>query len=141
MSDGESRVGSITLKLRGDEAVHRAVVAAQAFADDHRLAGQRAARLAIIVEELVTNLVEHGGVAGGDLIELTLRRDAAGIVLVLTDPGTAFDPRLDRPTDATAPDRGGGAGIDLVKAWATILSYGSDRGRNRIELSIPIMKV
>jgi serine/threonine-protein kinase RsbW len=37
---------------------------------------------------------------------------------------------------ATIRHRGGGAGIDLIKAWAEIIDYGSRNGQNRLLLKM-----
>nr|WP_232307140.1 ATP-binding protein [Sphingomonas sp. Y57] len=115
----------------GVDAVH-------GFCAEAGLDGSDVARLAIIVEELVTNLIEHGGAGAAEAIELSLAwRDEGAVALVLSDGGGAFDPR-EAPHDVAIPDRGGGAGLNLVRAWASILDYRSEGGRNRMELSIPV---
>ncbi|WP_235536285.1 MULTISPECIES: ATP-binding protein [unclassified Sphingomonas] len=112
--------------------------AARLFGVDARLGAGDAARLAIVVEELVANLVEHGGAAAIGAIELSLAWEAGGpISLVLVDGGIAFDPR-GADAGAAIPERGGGAGLNLVRAWATIVEYRSDGDRNRTEVSIPV---
>ncbi|MDB5686944.1 MAG: anti-sigma regulatory factor [Rhizorhabdus sp.] len=136
MSAGESISGSSYHLLSGADALHQAVTAAHAFSAAHDVQGKYAARLAIVVEELVTNLLEHGGVDGEAGIELMLSRDE-GVRIVLTDPGAPFDLRSHN-SDEPIPDRGGGAGIDLIQAWTRILAYGSESGRNRIELWMPV---
>lgn len=108
----------------------------QAFCAARTLEAPIAARLAIIVEELVTNLVEHGGVEEDDEIELTLEGGDGAIRIGLGDSGRAFDPRDSAPT-GEIPDRGGGAGLDLVRAWAEILDYRSRDGWNRLDLRMP----
>ncbi|CAN5121812.1 hypothetical protein BH10PSE13_BH10PSE13_15000 [soil metagenome] len=123
--------------LDGADPVHRAVTIARAFAGDHDMAANGAARLAILVEELVMNLFDHAGVVAGDRVELGLLREEAGVRLVLVDPGAPFDPR-ESPDDGDAkiPDRGGGAGLALVRAWAEIVEYRSAGGVNRLELRL-----
>ncbi|TAK14028.1 MAG: ATP-binding protein, partial [Rhizorhabdus sp.] len=111
------------------------VEAAQAFCLDREMEVWQGARLVIIIEELVTNLVEHGGVAADGMIELVLTQQAGAIGIALSDSGIAYDPRSDDP-DAAMPDRGGGAGIDLIKAWAEIIDYGSRNGQNRLLLKM-----
>ncbi len=59
--------------------------AARRFADDRRLARAQAARLAILVEELVINAIEHGGVADDQRIDLTLADETGGLILTLSD--------------------------------------------------------
>lgn len=111
------------------------VEAAQAFGLDAGLEIATAARLAILVEELVFNLVEHGGIGADGDIELTLTRDDRGLAIILSDTGEPFDPRL-AESDEAIPDRGGGVGIDLIKAWSDIVDYRSQDGRNRLELRL-----
>lgn len=138
MSARDSNSTSVTIRCIGDDAVRAGVGAVDGFCADAGLDGGDAARLAIIVEELVANIVEHGGGGATAAIELSLKRAGGGPVeLVMSDDGVAFDPR-EAPGDAAIPDRGGGAGLNLVRAWASILDYRREGGRNRIELSIPV---
>lgn len=138
MASRDSYSASVTIRCIGETAVHSSVEAAQAFCTEVGLDGVATARLAIIVEELVANIVEHGGIGADDEIELVLRRDMDGPVsLVLSDVGIAFDPR-EAPADDMIPDRGGGAGLNMVRTWATILDYRREGGRNRLELQLPV---
>lgn len=138
MSARDSNSASVTIRCKGETALRESGEAARLFAIDARLETGGAARLAIIVEELVANLVDHGGAGPADAIELSLSRDSAGpVTLILIDGGTPFDPR-DAATDDAIPDRGGGAGLNLVRAWASIVDYRSQGGRNRTEVSIPL---
>lgn len=111
------------------------VEGAQSFALERGLELDHAARLSIIVEELVFNLVEHGGVGGEGLIELVLSHEDGAVAITLSDGGVAFDLR-NAASDEAVPDRGGGAGIDLVRAWAEIVDYASEAGRNRLLLKM-----
>lgn len=137
MSGRDSKSASVTIRCKGETALRDSVEAARLFGIDTSLDAADAARLAIIVEELVANLADHGGLDPADEIELGLSRGADGaIALILVDEGTAFDPRT-ADADAAIPDRGGGAGLNLVRAWATIVDYRRDGGRNHTLLSIP----
>lgn len=135
MSARDSKSPSVTIRCNGAEAVVASAVAARAFGIDHALHVDQAARLAIIVEELVLNLVEHGGVDAEGLIELTMSLEDGEIEILLADTGTPFDLREATP-GAVIPERGGGAGLDLVRAWAEILDYRSADGWNRLQLRI-----
>lgn len=108
---------------------------AQDFGERCRLDKGQAARLAIMIEELVTNLVEHGGIDENGVIELVLTREDGVIAIALSDTGVAFDLRTVE-SDHDIPDRGGGAGIDLVRAWADIVDYQSKNGENRLILKM-----
>ena len=95
------------------------------------------ARLAIIVEELVTNIVEHGSPSPESEIAIELAAIGADIGLTLSDAGTFFDIR-DAVTPAEIPpERGGGAGIALLLSWATVIGHDAADGRNVLRLVIP----
>lgn len=111
------------------------VTGAQNFGELCRLDAGHAARLAIMIEELVTNLVEHGGIGEHGVVELILTQEDGVIAIALSDTGVAFDLRATE-SDEDIPERGGGAGIDLVRAWAEIVDYRSGNGENRLILKM-----
>lgn len=128
---------NITLSLAADTAaVGLAVAAAHEFARAAGLAATTAGQLAIVVEELVANLVDHAGLTAGDSIELTLAYRPGAVQLVLTDPAAPFDPRSAAAPAALPPARGGGAGLALVRAFAQTIDYGRSDDRNRLELHL-----
>jgi len=141
MGARESKSGLSACRFHGQAAIHAATEAARAFAAGESLARDDAAHLCIVIEELVTNLLDHGGVGPDQDIELALRHDAGSIAIILTDPGTPFDPRTAILPDGPNAERGGGAGLDLVRAWTQIVRYASRDGRNRLELVLPISAV
>lgn len=119
----------------GPNAVSEGLAAARAFVAAGDL-GDYDDVIAIIVEELLFNLVDHGDAPAGDPIVLGFRNSPDGVRLSLESGGTPFDPRgaqADRPV----PDRGGGAGLALVRAWSRIEASESIGGRNRLRLLIP----
>ncbi|MFZ4688875.1 MAG: ATP-binding protein [Polymorphobacter sp.] len=128
----------VTLCFPADTAaVGAAVAAARAFAAANALPIETAARLAIIVEELVSNLIDHAGLAPDARIELTLSRAGDAVSIGLADPGAPFDPRTAAFTATERPPaRGGGAGLALVRAWATIDGYSRADGRNLLQLTL-----
>ncbi|MES2496813.1 MAG: ATP-binding protein [Pseudomonadota bacterium] len=134
----DSYSASVTIRCNGEAAIHSCVEAAGSFCAEAGIEGAPAARLAIIIEELVTNIADHGGMAVGEMVELTLRRAEGGPVsVVLSDAGIPFDPR-GAPADEAIPDRGGGAGLNLVRSWAILRDYRRESGRNRLELELPV---
>lgn len=136
MTRRESNPGEIRLRLSGPSAVHDATRAAQAFAISADLDHIDRSHLCIIVEELVTNLYDHGELEDDDVVELGLSSTAQGVSLILIDPGKQFDPRF-AAIDAPVPDRGGGAGLKLVRSWARLIEYHVADGRNRLAMVIP----
>src|SRR5690348_8310695 len=126
----------LRLSLSGPSAVHEATLAARDFAGAAALAEADASRLAIVAEELVTNLYDHGGLADHAIVTIELSATDAEVVVILTDPGRPFDPGL-ATLDGPIPSRGGGAGLKLVRAWATDMDYETANGENRLRLRLP----
>jgi anti-sigma regulatory factor (Ser/Thr protein kinase) len=118
----------------GAGAVARAIAAWRRFAEAHALSADSADRLAVVVEEWTANIVEHGGAAAGSRIVLRLHRAGdGGVRLTFTDAGVAFDPRT-ASDEGPNLERGGGAGIALIRSWCEIESYRRRGGRNRLVL-------
>ena len=137
MSRRDSDLEGITRRVRGKDAVTLASDAARTFGSAQWLAGEELARLCIVIEELVANLYDHGGLAEHDEVEVTLSSEADGIGVVLIDPGVPFDP-WEAPRPVEMPDRGGGAGIGIVRAWAQLVDYRVTDQGNRLELLLPL---
>ena len=123
--------------LQGKDAVTQASTAARVFGEAQWLTEDECARLCIIIEELVANLYDHGGLSDTDMVELSFASEPGGIRIVIVDPGAPFDPRS-APTESNRPDRGGGAGIDIVRAWAQFVDYAVTPDGNRLELLLPV---
>ena len=125
----------VTRRLPVDETtVAAALELTRDFAVAAHVTDDTSARLAIIVEELVLNLIDHGGARGE--IAIALSADTDAISLILIDSGAPYDPRH-AAIPATIPDRGGGVGLALVGAWARIVDYTRTEGRNRLILTLP----
>jgi anti-sigma regulatory factor (Ser/Thr protein kinase) len=70
--------------------------------------------LTLLVSELVTNAVRHGGSGEDDLIELELRALDGGVGVTVSDPGPGF-----APEERDAPlEEPGGWGLVLVDQMA-----------------------
>ena len=111
--------------------------AARDFGDIQGLTDEEIARLCIVVEEWVSNLFEHGGLTGKAEIELTFSSETDGIRIIISDSSRPFDPR-EFPRTVLQPERGGGAGIHIIRAWAELVAYDSTAEGNRLELMLPI---
>lgn len=119
------------------EAIRPALVAVHEFAGHLGLDTAMAMRLAIVAEEALMNLADHA--ACEVPLELTLRLwredgGSAAVRIAVEDDGPPFDPRGVAAIDGPNPERGGGVGLALIRAWAEILDYRSQGGRNRLDL-------
>ena len=115
-----------------------ALAAAEDFAHEAGLDARGGARLAVVVEELVSNAIRHGAEGGAIAIDLTLTAGDGEIALSLIDDGVAFDPTAERSFPGPDTETGGGVGLALVKAWADTLTYARLEGRNIIELRLRV---
>lgn len=137
MGPRDSYSNCMVCLLTGNDAIRQATNAAHAFGKAQRLTEDHLARLCIVIEELVTNLFDHGGVTGADQVELMLLGEPPGIRVILVDPGKPFDPRSAPPSQGNR-DRGGGVGIDIIRAWAQIVGYDATTEGNRLEFLLPL---
>jgi anti-sigma regulatory factor (Ser/Thr protein kinase) len=125
---------------RAGDAVHATLGPAQAvvdaFAAAQALDATTKRRLAIIVEELLVNVIDHAMHDRDIALGLQLRHGQDGLVITIDDDSVAFDPRSVAPPELPNADHGGGVGLAIVKAWADIVSYDSEDGRNRLVLRL-----
>lgn len=93
-----------------------------------------AARLMIAFDEILSNVVHHGGGA----FSVTIALDGRTLTATIVDDGPAFDPlaRAAPDTDLGLDDRAvGGLGIHLVREMMDHVAYSRDDGRNRLIFS------
>lgn len=107
-SRGEAHVVQLPLDVRAPGAAR--IVVAQCLRD--HVAPGVLAIAQLLISELVTNSVLHGGAAAGDVVIVRVRLGRTTITFEVEDPGGggAIDSRT---ADA---ERGGGFGLNLVKA-------------------------
>jgi serine/threonine-protein kinase RsbW len=135
----ESNSEPLACRFQGSTAIAQATETARTFGKSQNLGDDDLARLCIVIEELVANLFDHGGLTEEDEIELLLAADPAGIRVTMLYPGSPFDPWV-APQNPQLPDRGGGAGLALIRAWAQLLSYGSSDEGNRLECLLSVRR-
>ena len=101
--------------------------------------------LQVCLEELLTNIVRHGGAeSSGTLssvqlpplnVEITICTSAQGVSMTIEDDGKPFDivnapaHRIDRPLDELQP---GGLGIQLIRNFASSIAYARAGLGNRV---------
>lgn len=131
-------LAQFTFEPDNGDPIGAAVRGARDFAQTHQLDPTNAARLAILVEELVANICEHGSSDGLATIELDLSIQTDAIGIVIRDSGASFNPDSGVSFDGPNMVRGGGAGLELVRTWSKIVSYHSINGHNTLTLRMPI---
>jgi anti-sigma regulatory factor (Ser/Thr protein kinase) len=129
---------SISRDIGDDDqaAIMVAVNATHEFAQEEAIHDELAARLAIVVEELVANILRHGASNSAVFIDGKMEKVSNGIHLTLIDDGVHFNPKLSLVDRTPNPETGGGSGIPLVRAWSDGLDYRCEGGLNWLELCL-----
>jgi anti-sigma regulatory factor (Ser/Thr protein kinase) len=97
------------------------------------------ARVRMVVEELVLNLIDHATGPTAGRIDLRIDLELTRVVIVLEDDAEPFDPRSAPAFDATRPmeERGPrGMGIHLVRSMTQEMDYERAGSRNRLRVAI-----
>lgn len=81
--------------------------------------------LALVVSELVTNSVRHGGLSSGDRIDVEVVNGAGTVRVVVHDGGHGF--AFSPPEERRGPPTAGGRGLAIVDALSR--TWGVDRKR------------
>jgi anti-sigma regulatory factor (Ser/Thr protein kinase) len=101
--------GGFEAVLRG--GTEAAWIARRAIAENYpALPGPLREELSLLVTELVTNAVRHGGASADRAIKIEIQQLADCIRVDVIDPGTDFDP----PAPGSNGDSSGGWGLFLV---------------------------
>jgi anti-sigma regulatory factor (Ser/Thr protein kinase) len=129
-----------SLSLRSAPAeLSRLVGFARGFARHCALPSTEQGRLLIILEELFTNVVNHGydDAAFSGRIEVALALEAGWLNIEFSDNGRRFDPliRTQSDFDQSRANRGiGGLGLHIVRSLVDEARYTRDGERNRLSL-------
>lgn len=95
--------------------------------------------LQIVVEELVTNVIDYGEVpAGRPAARVELEADGGVLTIVITDQGRSYNPLLREDPDTTLPAEErpiGGLGVHFCKKLTDTQVYARADGRNVLTLT------
>lgn len=111
-----------------------------AFVEKHSIGSADRARISLVIEELLTNLIKFGypGRTEPGRVEITLRLEGKRLTLLFADDGVPFNPlahplpKLDQPAAARLI---GGLGIHIMRALADELSYHRSQDRNLLRFT------
>ena len=109
---------------------------ARAFVEGSCLDQRGRVKAVIVVEELVSNLLRHGGKQRDIAFSLLLADNPDGVGVTLEDDGAAFDPVKDKPFSGLDRDTGGGVGLAIVRAWGEDITYSRRAEQNLLNLMI-----
>ena len=109
------------------------------FAQMAGLSGKDLFALQIIVEELVTNVIDYGGVPAGEhAVRVDLSAEERKLVMQFTDRGAEYNPLLREDPDLTLPAEErpiGGLGVHFCKKLTDAQNYARVDGQNVLTLT------
>ena len=93
-------------------------------------------KVAIVVEEVISNSLRHGGENRDVSLSLALEEKAGAVELEIEDDAPPFDPS--RTVDFSGPDprTGGGIGLAIIRAWGEDITYARRDNRNILRLTL-----
>lgn len=137
MMDDRRRFSAFVAK-GGDPAptIDHSLQFARKFLADHRVDARLQVKLAIVVEELVTNALRHGGAEQDLSFSLALSEELGSITLEIEDDGVPFNPLTVPPITGPDPETGGGIGIAIIQAWSENPAYSRSKESNSLTLNL-----
>jgi anti-sigma regulatory factor (Ser/Thr protein kinase) len=111
----------------------------EAFCARYGLPEATSARVRVVLEELVLNLIDHATGSATNRIDVRIDLEPARVVIVLEDDADPFDPRSAPAFDSSKPleQRGPrGMGIHLVRSMTQEMEYERVASRNRLRVAI-----
>jgi anti-sigma regulatory factor (Ser/Thr protein kinase) len=110
------------------------------FLTTHAVDGRGAYQTELAFEELVSNVLRHGGRGPHAApVDVRVALGASAITLMVEDDGPAFDPlAVPEPTLPTRLEDAaiGGLGLLLVRRMSAGMAYERTGGRNRVTVTI-----
>jgi serine/threonine-protein kinase RsbW len=125
------------------EELERIALELERFCQAQALDGDVEYDLNLVLEELFTNSLRHGGCDGlADAAWMQIERADDGIYLIYADRGAPYDPIASAPRpDLSAPIEqrsAGGLGVHLVRQIMTDIEYKREGDWNRLSMRRPL---
>jgi serine/threonine-protein kinase RsbW len=132
-----SRAETTTIRNRREE-VARVAEAVDRLATEHHVDAEVVADLQVALDEVLSNIVDHGYADDAEHeIRVELRVAGGALEAIVEDDGVPFNPLQSAPPDTRSPlaERGiGGLGLHFVRNLMSEVSYARVDGRNRLVL-------
>ncbi|MAU11073.1 MAG: hypothetical protein CL607_14725 [Anaerolineaceae bacterium] len=121
------------------DQIRRAVLFVATSSQRMGMGTDGAHQVQIAVEEIITNIVEHGYRADPQsaVIDIAVEREGQQVIITITDDAPLFNPLLNTEPDPHTPleDRKtGGWGVYFVKQYVDAVHYRAASNRNQITL-------
>ncbi|MXY67750.1 MAG: ATP-binding protein [Acidobacteriia bacterium] len=108
------------------------------FGAEHEWPDDLLFHVQLTLDELATNVINHGYGAGGHSFQITIKSNPEAVQIELVDEARPFDPLQDAPQpaiDAGVHERKvGGLGVYIVKELMDEMEYRREDGKNRLIL-------
>lgn len=133
-------MASVSAVFRNDRSeIHRLAGLAEHFGQAQQLSEDDVLAINLVLDEVVTNVIDHGfeGIDGEPEIRLTMTLEGNDLTIRVEDNGRAFDPLQAAPPDLDLPleDRPvGGLGIHIVRSVMNTVEYDRRGGRNLLTM-------
>jgi sigma-B regulation protein RsbU (phosphoserine phosphatase) len=100
------------------------------------------ANLPLVLEEIITNVDKYGKLAGDSAIRVDLRKNAAALIMEVSDEGAPFNPLVEGQRARLGADINsadiGGLGVHLIAQLTDQQSYQRHEGRNVLRVAISL---
>ena len=128
---------NLTLTSRLPE-INTAIEFVTNYCNQHKLAKHNEAILALIIEELIANTVNHGCAPASAHIEIELQASGNDTIIVYRDRGVPFDPTVQSSEHELSSDsaRIGGYGWPLIRYYCSSITYARKHEENYCTLTV-----
>lgn len=136
-------VPSLEMTLSGGiEEIASVLDRLEGFCKDENVSAEKASRLGVVLDELITNTIMYGLKDQPDpKITVIVQRHKDFLEATISDNGVAFNPlemELERASGDIEDLKVGGLGILMVKSFVDKLNYLHEHGLNKISIEIKI---
>jgi anti-sigma regulatory factor (Ser/Thr protein kinase) len=124
------------------EEISRVCDVIKAFCDEHDISEEKYHDIVLILDEVVTNVINYAYPDGGEhTFSLEIIEENGQVDINMSDNGIAFDPlgKNDPDTESSLEEREiGGLGIFIVKQLSESVEYSRIDERNQLSIRVAV---